>query len=89
MSGLIIFSGVVTAIPLLLFALAARRMDYSTLGFIQYLAPTIVFFLGLTVFRQPLEPVQLISFVLIWIAVAIFVVDLLAKHRKARVVPAV
>ncbi|MBU2586752.1 MAG: EamA family transporter RarD [Alphaproteobacteria bacterium] len=89
MSGLIIFSGVVTAIPLLLFALAARRMDYSTLGFIQYLAPTIVFFLGLTVFRQPLEPVQLISFVLIWIAVAIFVVDLLAKHRKAKVVPAV
>ncbi len=56
MSGLIVFSGVVTAVPLLMFALAARRMDYSTLGFIQYLAPTIVFFLGLFVFEQPLGP---------------------------------
>jgi chloramphenicol-sensitive protein RarD len=84
MSGLIIFSGVVTAVPLLLFAIAARRMDYSTLGFIQYLAPTIVFFLGLFVFEQPLAPVKLFSFVLIWIAVAIFVGDLWARKRAAR-----
>ena len=80
----IVFSGVVTAVPLLLFALAARRMDYSTLGFIQYLAPTIVFILGLTVFRQPLEPAKLASFVLIWIAVGVFVYDLLARRRAAR-----
>jgi chloramphenicol-sensitive protein RarD len=85
LSGLIVFSGVVTAVPLLLFAIAARRMDYSTLGFIQYLAPTIVFFLGLFVFEQPLAPVKLISFVLIWIAVAIFASDLWAKRRAARV----
>jgi chloramphenicol-sensitive protein RarD len=85
MSGLIVFSGVVTAVPLLLFAIAARRMDYSTLGFIQYLAPTIVFFLGLFVFEQPLAPVKLFSFVLIWIAVAIFVGDLWARKRAARV----
>ena len=85
MSGLIIFSGVVTAVPLLLFAIAARRIDYSTLGFIQYLAPTIVFFLGLFVFEQPLAPVKLFSFVLIWIAVAIFVGDLWARKRAARV----
>ncbi|MEE4316688.1 MAG: EamA family transporter RarD [Erythrobacter sp.] len=84
LSLIIIFSGVVTAVPLLLFAIAARRMDYSSLGFIQYLAPTIVFILGLTVFRQPLEPVKLVSFMLIWIAVAIFVTDLLAKRRAAR-----
>jgi chloramphenicol-sensitive protein RarD len=80
----IVFSGVVTAVPLLLFAIAARRMDYSTLGFIQYLAPTIVFFLGLTVFHQPLAPAKLASFVLIWIAVGVFVTDLLAKRRAAR-----
>ena len=83
MSGLIIFSGVVTAVPLLLFALAARRMDYSTLGFIQYLSPTIVFFLGLFVFNQPLAPAKLVSFVLIWIAVGVFVWDLLARRRGA------
>jgi chloramphenicol-sensitive protein RarD len=80
----IMFSGVVTAVPLLLFAIAARRMKYSTLGFIQYLAPTIVFFLGLTVFGEQLRPVQLGSFILIWIAVAIFIADLWAKTRKAK-----
>ncbi len=83
MSALIIFSGVVTAVPLLLFAIAARRMDYSTLGFIQYLSPTIVFFLGLFVFHQPLAPAKLASFVLIWVAVGVFVWDLWAKRRAA------
>ncbi len=83
MSALIIFSGVVTAVPLLLFAIAARRMDYSTLGFIQYLSPTIVFFLGLFVFHQPLAPAKLASFVLIWVAVGVFVYDLWAKRKAA------
>jgi chloramphenicol-sensitive protein RarD len=83
MSGLIIFAGVVTAIPLLLFAIAARRMDYSTLGFIQYLSPTIVFFLGMFVFNQPLAPAKLASFVLIWVAVGVFVWDLWAKRKAA------
>jgi chloramphenicol-sensitive protein RarD len=84
MSALIVFSGVVTAVPLLLFAIAARRMDYSTLGFLQYIAPTIVFFLGLFVFHQPLAPAKLASFVLIWVAVAVFVWDMWAKRRAAR-----
>ena len=83
LSGLIIFSGVATAVPLLLFAIAARRMDYSTLGFLQYIAPTIVFFLGLFVFEQPLAPVKLLSFVLVWVAVAVFASDLWAKRRAA------
>jgi len=56
LSLVIVFSGVVTAVPLLLFAIAARQMNYSTLGFIQYLAPTIVFILGLTVFGEELKP---------------------------------
>jgi chloramphenicol-sensitive protein RarD len=81
LSGLIVFSGVVTAVPLLLFAIAARRMDYSTLGFIQYLAPTIVFILGLTVFEQPLAPAKFFSFMLIWLAVAVFVGDLWMRKR--------
>jgi chloramphenicol-sensitive protein RarD len=83
MSALIVFSGVVTAVPLLMFAIAARRMDYSTLGFIQYLSPTIVFFLGLFVFHQPLAPAKLASFVLIWVAVGVFVWDMWAKRRAA------
>ena len=81
-------AGVLTAVPLLCFALAARRMDYSTLGFIQFLAPTIAFILGLTVFGEPLRPVQLASFVLIWVAVALFSWDLLRRHAASAKPPA-
>lgn len=81
LSLLIVMGGFVTAIPLLMFAVAARRMDYSTLGFTQFLAPTIVFVLGLTVFGEELKPAQAICFGLIWCAVAIFAWDLLAQRR--------
>ncbi|MFZ9396108.1 MAG: EamA family transporter RarD [Erythrobacter sp.] len=84
----IMLGGVVTAVPLLLFAIAARRMDYSTIGFLQYITPTLVFVLGLTVFREELRPVQLGSFVLIWIAIAIFVWDLLMRRRAAAIAAA-
>ena len=83
LSFAIILGGVLTAVPLLLFAVAARRMDYSTLGFTQFLAPSIVFILGLTVFERPLLPAQLASFAFIWTAIGIFVWDLLSKRRKA------
>ena len=79
-SALLAGAGVLTAVPLLLFAVAARRMDYSTLGFVQFLSPTIAFVLGLTVFGEPLRPVQLTSFVLIWMAIALFSWDLLRRH---------
>ncbi len=88
MTAVIIFSGVVTAVPLLLFAVAARRMNYSTLGFVQYLAPTIVFLLGLAVFGEELKPVQLGSFILIWTAIAIFVWDLWRVHQPNQVAAA-
>jgi len=88
LSLVIVFSGVVTAVPLLLFAIAARRMNYSTLGFIQYLAPTIVFILGLTVFGEELKPAQLGSFILIWIAVAIFAADLWTRTRRTKLAAA-
>ena len=79
-----VLGGVLTAVPLLMFAVAAKRMDYSTLGFIQFLAPTIVFILGLTVFERPLLPAQLASFAFIWTAIAIFVWDLSQRGRKAK-----
>lgn len=83
LSGAIVLGGFVTAIPLLLFALAARRMPYSTLGFFQFLAPSIVFVLGLTVFRQPLQPAQMACFACIWLAAAIFIWDLIRRHKLA------
>ena len=80
----IVLGGVLTAVPLLLFAIAARRMDYSMLGFTQFLAPSIVFVLGLTVFEKPLHTAELVCFALIWTALAIFVWDLLAKRRAMK-----
>lgn len=84
LDALVALSGVVTAVPLLLFATAARRMDYSTLGFCQYIAPTIVLLLALFVFREPLKPAQLASFALIWAAVALFSWDLWARSRASK-----
>ena len=83
LSAAIVLGGFVTAIPLLLFAIAARRMPYSTLGFFQFLAPSIVFVLGLTVFEQPLQPAQAACFAFIWLAAAIFVWDLVRRSRAA------
>ncbi|MEZ5742931.1 MAG: EamA family transporter RarD [Sphingomonadaceae bacterium] len=76
-------SGALTAIPLTLFATAARLMDYSTLGFVQYLAPTLSFIIGIVVFGERLVPVQLVTFALIWIAIAVFSWGILAERRKA------
>ena len=83
LSAAIVLGGFVTAIPLLLFAIAARRMPYSTLGFFQFLAPSIVFVLGLTVFQQPLQPAQAACFAFIWLAAAIFVWDIVKRSRAA------
>lgn len=78
----IMLGGALTAIPLLLFAIAARRLPYSTLGFIQFLAPSIVFVLGLTVYGEELKPVQAACFACIWVAAGIFVWDLWSRSRK-------
>ena len=84
-SLLIAFSGVVTAVPLALFAMAARRMSYSALGFVQFIAPTMVFITGLLVFREPLSQTKLACFVLIWIAIAVFCWDAVGRLRAAKV----
>lgn len=84
LSLLVALGGVLTGTPLLLFAGAARRMDYSTLGMVQFLSPTISFCIGLTVFHEVLRPVQLACFVLIWLAIAVFVWDLVLQRRLSR-----
>jgi chloramphenicol-sensitive protein RarD len=85
-SWLLAAAGVVTAVPLLLFATAARRMSYAALGFVQYLAPSIAFLLGLFVFHEPLKPAQLFCFLLIWTSIAVFSFDIWRKARAERMV---
>jgi chloramphenicol-sensitive protein RarD len=85
-SLLLMAGGVVTAVPLLLFATAARRMSYAALGFVQYLAPSIAFILSLFVFHEPLKPAQLVCFLLIWASIAVFSFDMWRKMRADRMV---
>jgi chloramphenicol-sensitive protein RarD len=71
-----------TAVPLLLFTLGARKIPLTTLGFIQYLGPTGMFLLGVWVYGEPFSQVQAITFLLIWIALAIFTADIVVQHRQ-------
>ena len=79
---LLALSGVVTAVPLLMFGAAASRIPLSTLGVLQYVAPTIQFLIGITVFAEPLPPVRLFGFVLVWVGLAMFTIDLVRSHRR-------
>jgi chloramphenicol-sensitive protein RarD len=84
-SALLVLGGAVTAVPLLLFAAAARLLPYSLLGLLQYLAPSIQFLLATIAFGEPLTPAHLICFACIWTGLAIFAAD---GARRARAVGA-
>lgn len=80
----IMAGGPMTAVPLILFATAARALPYTTIGFLQFISPTIVFILGLTLFQEELKPAQLICFALIWTAIALFTSDMLRNANRTR-----
>lgn len=86
LDALLVASGVITAVPLLLFAAAARRLRYATVGLLQYIGPTIQFGLAITLFGEPLRTVHLWTFGLIWTGCAIYAWDTLRASRE--VVPA-
>jgi chloramphenicol-sensitive protein RarD len=69
---LLMSSGIVTAVPLLFFAGAARRLKLSTIGFLMYINPTLQFCLALLVFDEPLSEQKLLSFTLIWLALGLY-----------------
>jgi chloramphenicol-sensitive protein RarD len=74
--ALLASTGLVTALPLVLFASAARRLPLSTVGFLQYLAPTGQFLLAAFAFGEPLERGKLAAFGFIWLGLAVFSLDL-------------
>ncbi|MGJ8537981.1 MAG: EamA family transporter RarD, partial [Parasphingopyxis sp.] len=81
---LLIFSAAVTSVPLMLFAAAAKRLTLTTLGFIQYVAPSMVFLIGAFVFNEPLNSGQLLCFALIWAGLALFTFDSIRTARANR-----
>ena len=81
--ALLIGSGIVTALPLTLFAYGARRIRLSTVGLLQYVGPTLQFLCGVLVFREPFTHTRFIGFVIIWIALGIYMADSLWRNRRA------
>ena len=81
---LLVTSGALTAFPLLWFSNAARRVSLTTLGFLQYLAPTGQFVLAVWVFHEPFRPLQLAGFAIIWTALAAFTWEARSNARRNR-----
>lgn len=84
---LLLMAGVVTAIPLLLFAAASRRLPLIFMGFIQYFAPFIQFLVGVFVLQEPMPPERWIGFALVWLALLVLTFDLVRGARSARRAP--
>ncbi|MFC6671577.1 EamA family transporter RarD [Marinobacterium aestuariivivens] len=82
-NALLFLAGPVTMVPLLCFAAAANRISLTALGFFQYIGPSGMFLLAVFVYGEPLSPGKLVTFGLIWTALAILAVDSLVKLRRA------
>lgn len=78
---LLIFSGALTAAPLLLFASAANRLSLTAVGFMMYINPTMQFFTAIYLLKEPFNQQQLIAFMFIWIALVVFSVGALRQQR--------
>ena len=80
----LLLAGIVTTAPLLCFTAAARRIRYTTLGFFQYIGPSLMFLLAVLHYQEPLDVIRVITFVLVWSGLLIYVYDSLRVYRKSR-----
>ncbi len=78
---LLVASGVVTAGPLLLFAVGARRLPLTTMGFLQYVAPSLTFLLAIFLYGEPMNLARLAAFAAIWTGLALYTADMLLQRR--------
>jgi chloramphenicol-sensitive protein RarD len=80
----IVFSGAVTAIPLILFSAGAKRIPLSLTGFLQYIGPTLMFVLGVFVFKEPFDIHQFITFIFIWLGIIVYSISQYLKIKKSK-----
>jgi chloramphenicol-sensitive protein RarD len=81
--GLLSLSGIITAVPLLLFGVAVRRLELATIGFLQYVGPTLQFLVAILVFHESLDTSKLASFGLCWMAIAVYITEsILARDSQ-------
>jgi len=81
---LLIGCGPVTAVPLLLFAFGARLLKFSTIGIMQYIAPTMVFLIAVFAFKEPFGQTQAVAFALIWAALALYTWSMVANRKTSQ-----
>ena len=76
-------SGIMTSIPLLMFAYGASRVPLTTVGFVQYATPTLSFAVGLLIFKEDIHINRVFTFMFIWAALAMYSADLIFSGRKS------
>ena len=81
-SLLLVTTGIVTAVPLLLFAVGAARLTLVTLAFLQYITPTMQFLLGVLVFSEHMPIVRWVGFILVWVALVVLTWDMVRRARS-------
>jgi chloramphenicol-sensitive protein RarD len=79
--GLLLLAGIVSTTPLLLFTAAARKLAYSTLGMLQFIAPTLQFLIAVAIYGEPFTRAHAVAFAAIWAALALYVTELVRKPR--------
>lgn len=80
--ALMLATGVVTAVPLICFGAAATRVSMTTIGLLQYLAPTIQFALGVLLFHEDMPPMRWVGFGLVWVALVLFTYEAVTHRRR-------
>jgi chloramphenicol-sensitive protein RarD len=89
MSVLLLSAGAVTALPLVWFTLGVHRLRLSTIGILQYVAPSLQFTLAVVAYREPFGATHAVTFAFIWAGLAVYTADALAKARRHEPAPAV
>ncbi|MDO5454580.1 MAG: EamA family transporter RarD [Corynebacterium sp.] len=83
-AGMLMLAGVVTALPLLFYGSGAKQLPLTTIGMLQYITPTMQMLWALFITQEYLSPARWLGYVIIWVAVAIYVSDLLVQRRERR-----
>ena len=83
-AGLLAFAGIATAVPLLLFAAGTRRIGLTVIGMIQFITPIMQFLVGVLVMHEPMPVERWIGFAIVWVAIAVFLIDLGLATRRLR-----
>jgi chloramphenicol-sensitive protein RarD len=81
--GILSMSGIITAVPLLMFGAALRRLQLSTVGFLQYIGPTLQLLVAIVIFHEPLDHSKFTSFALCWLGIAVYTADsIFTRHPQ-------